>query len=222
MGKSWFVTGTDTGIGKTFVTCALLRGAAARGLRAVGMKPVAAGADCMAGRLINEDTARLMSAANFKAEESLITQYCLQAPIAPHLAAHDEGVAIDFARIGAALEQLEAQADRVFVEGAGGLLVPLGLDRDYADLALALKLPVILVVGMRLGCINHALLSVAALQARGLHLAGWVANRIDPTMLRFEDNLLSLRERIAAPLLAVVDYGEENAAIDIDQPLAAR
>ena len=95
MGKSWFVTGTDTGIGKTFVTCALLRGSAARGLRAVGMKPVAAGTEDIDGRQINEDTARLMATANFKADESLVTQYCLQAPIAPHLAARDEGVNIE-------------------------------------------------------------------------------------------------------------------------------
>lgn len=222
MSKAWFVTGTDTGIGKTFVTCALLRGAAARGLRAVGMKPIAAGAECIAGRLINEDTARLMAAANVKADESLVTQYCFRAPVAPHLAAGDEGIEIDFARIGVALEMLGSQADRVFVEGAGGLLVPLDSRRDYADLAVALGLPVILVVGMRLGCINHALLSVAALQARGLQLAGWVANQIDPAMLRFEDNLRSLRERIDAPLLAVVGHAEENAAIDLDQPLAAR
>jgi dethiobiotin synthetase len=222
MRKSWFITGTDTGIGKTFVTCALLRGAAARGLRAVGMKPVAAGAEWIDGRRLNEDTARLMAAANVKADGALVTQYCLQAPIAPHLAARDEGVSIDFGRISAALEALEAQADRVFVEGAGGLLVPLDDQRDFADLAAALKLPVILVVGMRLGCINHALLSAAVLQARGLRLAGWVANRIDPAMLRFDDNLQSLRERIAAPLLGVVDHGEENAAIDLDQLLAAR
>lgn len=222
MRKSWFITGTDTGIGKTFVTCALLRGAATRGLRAVGMKPVAAGAEWIDGRRLNEDTARLMATANVKADEALVTQYCLQAPIAPHLAARDEGVSIDFGRIGAALAALEAQADRIFVEGAGGLLVPLDDQRDYADLATALRLPVILVVGMRLGCINHALLSAAALQARGLTLAGWVANRIDPAMLRFEDNLQSLRGRIAAPLLGVVGYAEENAAIDLDQFLAAR
>ncbi|MDX5363254.1 MAG: dethiobiotin synthase [Pseudazoarcus pumilus] len=222
MGKAWFVTGTDTGIGKTFVTCALLRGAAARGLRAVGMKPVAAGTERINGRIINEDTARLMAAASLKADERLVTQYCLQAPIAPHLAAREEGVQIDFSRIDEALHALQAQADRVFVEGAGGLLVPLDEQRDYADLAVALKLPVILVVGMRLGCINHALLSVTALQVRGLTLAGWVANRIDPAMLRFEDNLQSLRERIAAPLLGVVGHGEEEAAIDLDQGLAAR
>ena len=222
MNKAWFVTGTDTGIGKTFVTCALLRGSAARGLRAVGMKPVAAGADVIDGGYLNEDTARLMAASNVPADLPLVTQYCLSAPIAPHLAAHDEGVDIDFASIAAAFGTLESQADHVFVEGAGGLLVPLGTEGDYADLAKALGLPVILVVGMRLGCINHALLTVEVLRSRGLHLAGWVANRIDPHMQRCEDNLVSLRERIDAPLLAVVGHGEHNAAIDIAQVLSER
>lgn len=215
MAKAWFVTGTDTGIGKTFVTCALLRGAAARGLRAIGMKPVAAGADLIDGHMINEDTAQLMAAANVRAAESLITPYCLQAPIAPHLAADDEGVTLSFEHITSALQQLRSQADCVFVEGAGGLMVPLDTERDYADLALALDLPVILVVGMRLGCINHALLTVAALRARGLRLAGWVANCIDPAMLRLEDNLASLKQRIDAPLLGVIPYGDTTAEIEI-------
>lgn len=222
MGEAWFVTGTDTGIGKTFATCALLRGSVQRGLRAVGMKPVAAGAEQINGRLINEDTAALMAAGNVTAAAALITPYCLQAAIAPHLAARDEGIHIEFDVLTNALGRLRAQADRVFVEGAGGLLVPLGPDRDYADLARALDLPVILVVGMRLGCINHALLTVAAIHSRGLKLAAWVANRVDPAMQRFEDNLESLRERIEAPLLGVIGYGERTAALDVDQLRTAR
>ena len=217
MSQAWFVTGTDTGIGKTFVTCALLRNAAKRGFRAVGMKPVAAGADLMDGRPVNEDTAALMASGNVLADQSLVTPYCLRAAIAPHLAARDEGIRIEFEVIADALSQLRAQADRVFVEGAGGLLVPLGGRRDYADLARALDLPVILVVGMRLGCINHALLTATAVRSRGLHLAGWVANRVDPAMQRFDDNLDSLRERIEAPLLGIVGHGEREAALDIDQ-----
>lgn len=222
MGQAWFVTGTDTGIGKTFVSCALLRGSAARGLRAAGMKPVAAGADLIDGQLINEDTAQLMAAANVEAPVELVTPYCLPAPIAPHVAAREAGVEIDFEVLREAFGQLRARSDRLFVEGAGGLLVPLGAKRDYADLALALDLPVIVVVGMRLGCINHALLTMLAVRQRGLRLAGWVANRVDPHMLRFEDNLQSLRERIEAPLLAVVEHGAQHAAIDIDQALTAR
>lgn len=221
-GQAFFVTGTDTGVGKTFVTCALLRGAAAGGLRAVGMKPVAAGAEPVNGQWLNEDTAQLMTAGNLAAPLELVTQYCLRAPIAPHLAAREEGVEIDFGIIASALARLRGGADRVFVEGAGGLLVPLDGQRDYADLARTLNLPVILVVGMRLGCINHALLSVAVMRSRSLRLAGWVANRIDPAMLRFEDNLQTLRERIEAPLLAVVEHGAQNAVIDLDQALAAR
>jgi dethiobiotin synthetase len=222
MSPAWFVTGTDTGIGKTFVTCALLRGATKRGLRAVGMKPVAAGADLIDSRPINEDTAALIAAGNVAADESLVTPYCLRAAIAPHLAARDEGIGIEFDVIAGALSQLRTRADRVFVEGAGGLLVPLGANRDYADLAGALELPVILVVGMRLGCINHALLTVAAIRSRGLELVGWVANRIDPGMLRFDDNLDSLRERIEAPLLGVVGHGAREATLDIDQFADAR
>lgn len=186
------------------------------------MKPVAAGAEQINGRLINEDTAALMAAGNVTAAAALITPYCLQAAIAPHLAARDEGIHIEFDVLTNALGRLRAQADRVFVEGAGGLLVPLGPDRDYADLARALDLPVILVVGMRLGCINHALLTVAAIHSRGLKLAAWVANRVDPAMQRFEDNLESLRERIEAPLLGVIGYGERTAALDVDQLRTAR
>lgn len=210
--NAWFVAGTDTGIGKTHISCALLRAAAARGLRSVGMKPVAAGAQWLDGRWLNEDTARLMDASNHTAAETLVTPYCLRTPVSPHLAAADEGVEIDFALVRESLEQLRAEADCVVVEGAGGLLVPLGPQRDFADLALALELPVILVVGMRLGCLNHARLTVEALQARGLHLAGWVANRIDPQMQRFEDNLASLQACIDAPLLGVAPHGDEETA----------
>lgn len=222
MGQAWLVTGTDTGIGKTLVSCALLRGSAARGLRAAGMKPVAAGAEPINGTLLNEDTAQLMAAANVTAPVEMVTPYCLPAPIAPHVAAREAGVEIDFGVLREAYEALRAQSDRLFVEGAGGLLVPLGPQGDYADLALALDLPVILVVGMRLGCINHALLTAQAAHQRGLRLAGWVANRVDPDMLRFEENLESLRERIDAPLLAVIGHRERGAAIDIDQALSAR
>ena len=219
--RAWFVTGTDTGIGKTHVSCALLRGSAARGLRAAAMKPVAAGADRVDGRWLNEDTARLMTAANVDAPVELVTPYCLSEPIAPHVAAREAGVEIDFGVLQKAFDTLRARCDRLFVEGAGGLLVPTGPDRDFADLAAALGLPVILVVGMRLGCINHALLTTLAIRERGLTLAGWVANRVDPHMLRFEDNLETLRARIDAPLIAVVGHGED-AVIDIDQALAER
>ncbi|THF63476.1 dethiobiotin synthase [Pseudothauera rhizosphaerae] len=209
---AWFVTGTDTGVGKTFATCALLHAARHAGLRAVAMKPVAAGAELVDGRLANEDALRLRAAGSFDPGLDLLNPYCLASPVAPHIAAREEGVRIDPALIAARLADLRSKADCVFVEGAGGFRVPLAADYDMAMLARDLGLPVILVVGMRLGCINHALLTAEAIAARGLVLAGWIANRIDPHMLHFEDNLDALRERLAAPLLGVLPYRADGDA----------
>ncbi len=214
---AFFIAGTDTEIGKTFVACALLHALRARGLRAVGMKPVAAGVEAD-GR--NEDVARLAAASAFAAAADLVNPYCFRAAIAPHIAAAEEGRPIVPARIVDAFEALRAQAGAVLVEGVGGFRVPLGDDHDTADLAVALGLPVILVVGLRLGCINHALLTQEAIAARGLPLAGWVANRIDPEMARSAENIAALRARIAAPLLGVVEHGTtpEAAARQLTLP----
>ena len=201
MSHAYFLTGTDTEIGKTFVTCALLLRARQLGLTVAGIKPVAAGTDA-AGR--NEDVERIRAASNVELAEDVINPYRFAPAIAPHLAAAEAGVRIDFARIAAACASARQRADLVIVEGVGGFCVPLRGDRDSADLAVALALPVILVVGLRLGCINHALLTAEAIAARGLTLAGWVANRIDPDMARAEDNITALRERLAAPLLGSV------------------
>ena len=201
MSQAFFLTGTDTEIGKTFITCALLHRARQLGLRAAGIKPVAAGTDA-AGR--NEDVENIRAASNVALPREVINPYCFSAAIAPHLAATEQGVTIDFAPIRAACASARQQADLLIVEGVGGFRVPLGVDRDSADLAVALGLPVILVVGLRLGCINHALLTAEAIAARGLRLAGWVANRIDPDMVRVEDNIAALRQRIVAPLLGSV------------------
>ncbi|HJW25993.1 MAG TPA: dethiobiotin synthase [Rhodocyclaceae bacterium] len=209
MKHAWFVTGTDTEIGKTFVTCALLHAARARGWSAVGMKPVAAGTEADGS---NEDVEQLRAASSLQLPPELVNPYLFRSPIAPHIAAAEEGVDIDFGVIGQACAGLAAQADVVIVEGVGGFRVPLGEDRDSADLAVALDLPVILVVGMRLGCISHALLTAEAIAARGLTLAGWVANRIDPAMARFEENLAALRERFGAPLLGVVPHNPAGGA----------
>jgi len=203
---AYFVAGTDTEIGKTFVTCTLLHAARNRGLTAIGMKPIAAGAETVNGEFINEDAARLRAAGSFDPGLALLNPYCLTSPIAPHIAAAEEGVRIDAGRIRDAFAALTTQADVVFVEGVGGFRVPLDDDYDTADLARDMGLPVILVVGMKLGCINHALLTAEAIAARGLNLAGWVANRIDPAMLRFEQNLDALRQRLSAPLLGVVPF----------------
>jgi dethiobiotin synthetase len=201
MSQAFFLTGTDTEIGKTFITCTLLHRARQLGLRAAGIKPVAAGTDA-AGR--NEDVERIRAASNVALPREVINPCCLSAAIAPHLAAAEEGVTIDFAPILIACASTMQQADLLIVEGVGGFRVPLGVDRDSADLAVALGLPVILVVGLRLGCLNHALLTAEAIAARGLTLAGWVANRIDPGMARVEDNIATLRELLGAPLLGSV------------------
>lgn len=222
MSPAYFLTGTDTEIGKTFITCALLHHAAQRGLKAAGIKPVAAGTDADG---VNEDVASIRAASNLALPPEIVNPYCFKAAIAPHIAAAEEGVTIDFAPIAAACEHARQLADLLIVEGVGGFRVPLGVDRDSADLAVALGLPVILVVGLRLGCINHALLTAEAIAARGLTLAGWVANRIDPAMPRQEENIAALAARLGAPLLGsvphVADGGPAAAAACLSLPAAA-
>lgn len=205
-GRGYFVTGTDTGVGKTVVACALLKAYAARGLRAVGMKPVAAGAEAAAAGLKHEDVERLMAAASVAAARELVNPYCFAPPIAPHIAAREAGVTIDPVRIEGCLRALAALADIVIVEGVGGFRVPLGPATDTAQLAARLALPVVLVVGMRLGCLNHALLTADAIAARGLRLAGWIANHIDPRMAAADANVRALETLIAAPLLARIAF----------------
>lgn len=207
-----FITGTDTGVGKTLVAAAFLRAFANRGLRAIGMKPVAAGCIEHHGRLINEDVIALVAASNVAAAEDDINPYGFQPPIAPHLAAALAGRPISLEKIRMAYAALCRKADRVVVEGAGGLLVPLGEAQDFADLARVLELPVVLVVGMRLGCLNHALLSAEAILSRGLQFAGWVANTLDPDMAEFTANLQTLRARLQAPLLGILPFGPPDPA----------
>lgn len=201
------VTGTDTGVGKTLVSCALLHALRRQGLRAVGMKPVAAGCERGASGLpVNEDVEALLHAGDAAATREEINVYAFAEPIAPHIAAAREGVRIDIARVVTRYQTLAGRFDAVVVEGAGGWRVPLDESHDFADLAQTLALPVIVVVGMRLGCLNHALLTVESIQQRGLTLAGWVANHVDPGMARLEENVAALRARIAGPLLGVVPF----------------
>jgi len=206
---SYFVTGTDTGVGKTLVSCALLHAFAAQGKRVAGFKPVAAGCD---DDDLNEDAKRLRAASGIQATYGQINPYCFAHPIAPHLAAKHAGARIDFSRILASYRELAGQTDEVVVEGAGGFCVPLNEKQDSADLAKELGLPVILVVGMRLGCINHALLTLRAIGDYQLECAGWVANVLDEDMAALQENIASLRERIGAPLLGVVPYMAEPDA----------
>ena len=206
--RGFFVTGTDTGIGKTLIACALLHAYARQGKRVAGMKPVAAGAARSAEGLINDDVMMLRAASNVQAPRALVNPYCFEPPIAPHLAAEQAGVAIDLATIASAYQQLASAADVVIVEGVGGFCVPLNCRDDSADLAQRLGLPVILVVGVRLGCLNHALLSALAIRGRGLKLAGWIANRIDPAMAVAAENITALAARLAAPLLFEIEFSE--------------
>lgn len=198
-----FVTGTDTGAGKTFVSCALLHGFRGAGLRAVGMKPVASGCEVREGRRWNEDVEMLVASSD-AADRARVNPYLFDEPIAPHIAAQRAGVTIDLAKIIECHAALARDSDVVVVEGVGGFVVPLSREADMAMLAQALALPVVLVVGMRLGCLNHALLTVEAIAARGLRLAGWVANCIDGDMVRVEDNIAALDARIAAPRIGTL------------------
>ena len=207
MNRAFFVTGTDTGVGKTHVTCALLHATRRLGLTAVGMKPIAAGIEAD-GR--NDDVVQLLAASSIQPPLEWVNPYLYASPIAPHIAAAEAGRPIAMEVICQALERLRPLADVVWVEGVGGFLVPLDGRTDAADLAQALALPVVLVVGMRLGCLNHALLTAEAITHRNLTLAGWVANRIDPTMARFEANLETLQTRLNAPLLGVVPHGASS------------
>ncbi len=215
-----FVTGTDTEIGKTLVSAAILHKLVESGQRACGMKPVAAGAELRDGELHNDDADMLIAAGNVHLPQNITTPFMLREPAAPHIAAALEGVTIEAVPILAAYTEVLAASDAVVVEGVGGFRVPFNDTFDSADLAAQLNLPVILVVGMRLGCISHALLTVEAIVARGLVLAGWVANTADPDMRFFDENIEALEARIPAPLLGVVPRLEQataaNAAPFID------
>jgi dethiobiotin synthetase len=200
---SYFITGTDTGVGKTLVSCALLQAFAAQGKRVAGFKPIAAGCD---ENEHNDDAKRLRAASSMQFTYGQVNPYCFHHAIAPHLAATHSGVRIELSRVLASYRELSAQSDEVIVEGAGGFLVPLNDKQTTADLAQELKLPVIVVVGMRLGCINHALLTLRAIADYQLECAGWVANTLDVDMPFLKENIDALCERIAAPLLGTVPY----------------
>ncbi len=209
MSSAYFLTGTDTEIGKTFITCALLQRAGQEGLTAIGLKPIAAGTDA-AG--LNDDVEAIRAASNVELPRQIINPYCFKPAIAPHIAAAEAGVSIEFGPIRASCDDARQHADLVIVEGVGGFCVPLSPELNTDDLAVELGLPVILVVGMRLGCINHALLTAEAIAARGLKLVGWVANSIDPAMSRFAENLATLQALLPAPLLGVVPFGPQGGA----------
>ena len=201
---SCFVTGTDTEIGKTLVASALVHMQALRGWRVAAMKPVAAGAEWREGRWCNEDADALAACVSVKLPQEITTPYLFQTPAAPHIAAASQGKVIDRQHLLNCYQQVRAQADAVVVEGVGGFRVPLSDSYDTADMAKDLGLPVVLVVGMRLGCISQALLTAEAIAARGLSLMGWVANTVDPQMLYPQENIDAIAQRINAPFLACI------------------
>ena len=207
MAEALFVTGTDTGIGKTLVASALLVLAARRGLRSLGLKPLASGADATADGLRNPDALALQALASERLPYAEVNPVVLQPAIAPHIAAGDAGVKLDARGLAGACRAVLARPhDLAVIEGAGGWRVPLNARETLADVARLLDCPVVLVVGMRLGCINHALLSAEAIRADGLVLAGWVANALEPDMPRLADNLATLEQRLGAPCLGRVPH----------------
>ncbi len=212
-----FVTGTDTGVGKTWVSLGLMALVQRQGLRVLGMKPIAAGSQVGREGLLNDDALSLRAQATHEVPYADVNPYAFELPVAPHLAAARAGVSISVPAILASCSRLRARADFVVVEGAGGWYVPLNERETIADLAVALDLPVVLVVGLRLGCLNHALLSAAAIAHSGLPLAGWVASHVDPQMLLPDENLASLRARLPAPCLGSLPW---LAHFSIEQVLA--
>ena len=205
----FFVTGTDTDVGKTYIASALVRHFVEQGYKTIGMKPVAAGCDRVNGELRHGDVEALVAASNVQTALSDVNPYAFVPAIAPHIAAEQAGLNVSLEKIQQAFDGLKSQADVVVVEGAGGFRVPINQQETMADLAIKLNLPVILVVGIRLGCINHALMTAGSIKAAGLNLVGWVANRMDPNMTVLEENIATLKAMIKAPCIADVAWNEE-------------
>ncbi|WP_060477438.1 MULTISPECIES: dethiobiotin synthase [Pseudomonas] len=213
MSQAYFIAGTDTDVGKTTIAAGLLHAARLQGLSTLGAKPVASGCTMTAKGLRNSDAQALIDESSIKLDYQQVNPFAFEPAIAPHVAAREAGVALEVAALARAMRHvLDQGADFTLVEGAGGWRVPLSDQANLSDLAIALKLPVILVVGVRLGCINHALLSAEAIARDGLQLAGWVANVIEPKTARLEENLASLAERLPAPCLGRVPKLKQASA----------
>lgn len=209
MTQVYFITGTDTEIGKTHATCALLATADAWGLRAAALKPVAAGTDSNGH---NDDVVRLMAAANVVLPVTTVNPWLLQEPLSPHIAARRAGMEITIPPIIECFHAACEQTDLLLVEGVGGLYAPLSDTLSQPDLIRELDIPVILVVGLRLGCLNHALLTAAALRQEGLDLAGWIGNLVDPDFQAQDENIRTLKQRLDIPCLGILPYDREANA----------
>ncbi len=212
MGNTFFVTGTDTDAGKTFVSVALLNKAKQEGLSTAAVKPAAAGCEVTPDGLRNGDALALMQAMTMALPYETVNPEAVEPPIAPHIAAQEVGKYLSASQLSQQCRQvMEHDADITLIEGAGGWRVPLNNEETFADIPQLLDIPVILVVGMKLGCINHAVLTYEAIRHDRLNIAGWVANQVDPNMLRKEDNLETLKRMIDAPFLGYVPWQESGS-----------
>jgi dethiobiotin synthetase len=220
--RALFVTGTDTGVGKTVVACALVRAFVARGERVAVMKPIASGAQRTPEGLRNADALALIEAANLPLTYPRVNPYCFEPAISPHIASEDLKIRIDISTILEDFRQLQRLAERVVIEGAGGWLAPINERESMADLARALDAPAVLVVGLRLGCLNHAQLTRAGIDAAGVPFAGWIANRLEPAMEREAENLATLERRLGEPPLALVPFAPERTGSLLLESAAAR
>jgi len=219
MKKGYFIAGTDTGIGKTFVSSAILQSFADKGVSVGAMKPIAAGCNQTVDGWRNDDALQLMKYINVDLNYQQVNPVALPSPIAPHLAIEHLNQTMTLEKLTNYFENIKNSADYFIVEGAGGWLVPLNENESMADIPKAFGLDVILVVGMRLGCLNHALLTIAAIEQSSNHLVGWVANIIDPSMLMIEKNILTLRNRIKAPLLGTLPHMDTKEISTASQKL---
>jgi dethiobiotin synthetase len=206
-----FVTGTDTGVGKTLVSVALVRALVNHGLRVSAMKPIASGAEHTSGGLRNADALTLAEAINVSVPYGTLNPYCFEPAISPHIAAEEAKIEVDIGTIRARFDELSRGAEFVIVEGAGGWLAPISRTQSMADLVAALEIPVLLVVGLRLGCLNHAALTREAIEARGTPFAGWVANAIDPELQRPDENLATLERLLRSEPLAIFPFKPDSA-----------
>ena len=204
--KRWFVTGTDTEVGKTVASCALLQAATDAGYRTAGYKPVASGSEMTPAGIRNSDAQALQRNSSVKLNYEQVNPFAFLEPTSPHIVSAAEKRPIELSKISAGLKALASQADWLQVEGAGGWFTPLSPTVTFADWVIQEQLPVILVVGVKLGCINHAMLTAHAVQNSGLHLAGWIANDVQPTGKRHVEYIATLREVLNAPMLGEIPF----------------
>lgn len=218
--KQFFVTATDTDAGKTHVTSLLLKLAVQHKKKAAGFKPIAAGAEEAFGRLVNTDALTLIESGNTNVLYEQVNPFIFAPPIAPHIAAAQQGEHISVSKLRSAYDEFKScGADILITEGAGGWLLPINDTELLSDWVLAEQLPVILVVGMKLGCLNHALLTMEVLAHQGLHVAGWIANQVDPQMQEYDANLATLKARLPAPFLGESPYTEHTPKLKIHRAL---